>query len=356
MRVLRFVGPGDDADHLIVETTDGGEQFLLELDGAIRAAVGPDLPRPASTEPQPEAVPEIAPDTAISPREIQMRVRAGAQPQQLADDHAMTLDKVLRFAGPVLAERTRISDEARRAKARRSTTEGQIVVFGEAVEERFAAHGIDPATIAWDAYRRDDGQWIVTASWVGGATERVAEWVFHLAGRTVTPLDDTAADLLSDRPIRSSSPSEEPARPSLVAAPPLAPGVVAFPPMPDADTGPIPTAAELDEVYDQDSNRDSNRDTRDRDARRRVAAGGVGGDTDDDFHAPPLPLRLADATQVETDGGLIPASPTARTGRLPKVTNLGVASREDETDEERAARARIPSWDDILLGVRRKSD
>ncbi len=276
MRVLRFVGPGDDADHLIVETADGGEQFLLQLDEAIREAVG--SPRSAAAAAQPDAAPETAPDTvaeappdtAISPREIQMRVRAGAQPQQLADDHAMTLEKVLRFAGPVLAERTRISDEARRAKARRSTTEGQVVVFGEAVEERFAAHGIDPATITWDAYRRDDGQWIVTAGWVGGSTERVAEWVFHLAGRTVTPLDDTAADLLSDRPIRSAAPSGEPARPSLVAAPPLAPGVVAFPPMPDADTGPIPTAAELDEVYDQDSNSDA----LDRDARRRIVAGG----------------------------------------------------------------------------------
>ena len=28
----------------------------------------------------------------------------------------------------------------------------------------------------------------------------------------------------------------------------------------------------------------------------------------------------------------------------------------DESDEDHAARARIPSWDDILLGVRRKRD
>jgi hypothetical protein len=343
MRVLRFVGPGDDADHMIVETTDGGEQFLLQLDGAIREAAGTELPRPAA----PPA--ESEPDTAISPREIQMRVRAGAAPQQLAQDHTMTLEKVLRFAGPVLAERTRISDEARRAKARRSTTEGQVVVFGDAVEERFASHGIDASAVTWDAYRRDDGQWIVTASWVGGEVKRVAEWVFHLAARTVTPLDDTAADLLSDRPIRSPSPPDARVRPSLVAAPPLAPGVVAFPPMPDADTGPLPSAAELDQVYDQDAH--------DKDARR-VGPRGVladAGEPPDDYHAPPLPLRLADATNESAEDAPVTAA-TARTGRLPKLTNLGVASRDEETDEERAARARIPSWDDILLGVRRKSD
>jgi hypothetical protein len=37
------------------------------------------------------------------------------------------------------------------------------------------------------------------------------------------------------------------------------------------------------------------------------------------------------------------------------VPSLGNTRRE-ESDDERAARARVPSWDDILLGVRRKSD
>jgi hypothetical protein len=29
-------------------------------------------------------------------------------------------------------------------------------------------------------------------------------------------------------------------------------------------------------------------------------------------------------------------------------------TRREETDEERAARARVPSWDDILLGIKRR--
>jgi hypothetical protein len=40
---------------------------------------------------------------------------------------------------------------------------------------------------------------------------------------------------------------------------------------------------------------------------------------------------------------------------LTSLRNLGTAKR-DESDEERAARVRVPSWDDILLGVRRKQD
>jgi hypothetical protein len=46
-----------------------------------------------------------------------------------------------------------------------------------------------------------------------------------------------------------------------------------------------------------------------------------------------------------------PARPDAAAGG----GNRSAAKRE-HSDEERAARARIPSWDDILLGVRRKSD
>jgi hypothetical protein len=338
MRALRFVGPGDDADHVIIETADGAERFVLPVDAALRDFVRPDSPskRPDSSS---RRAPEPKTEAALGPREIQMRVRAGASPQELADNHDMTIESVLRFATPVIAERVRIADEARRAKARRSTTEGQTVVFGAAVDDRFTAHGIDPTSVTWNAYRRDDGQWIVTAGWVGGEAERLAEWVFHLATRNVTPLDETAADLLSDRPIRRAlTPVAGPVRPSLAAAPPLALGVVAFPPMPDAETGPLPSAAELDQVYDQDA--------QDADARRADM-----GANDD---APRLPLRLAEATETAETADDEPAR--AKTARLPRITNLGVTSRETESDEEKAARARIPSWDDILLGVRRKSD
>ena len=48
-----------------------------------------------------------------------------------------------------------------------------------------------------------------------------------------------------------------------------------------------------------------------------------------------------------------PASPAPA---VPKIKNLGIAHRDEETEEERASRARVPSWDDILMGVRRKKD
>ena len=313
MRQLRFVKQGDDPDHAILETADAGEQFLLLVDTALRDAFRSDLPRLHASAPEPAA--------RISPRDIQMRVRAGESPRELAEQNEITLERVMRFAAPVIAERTRIADEARRGRARRTTTDGQAVVFGDAVDERFGAHGIDPAAVRWDARRRDDGQWIVSASWLGGEAERVAEWSFQLGSRSLAPLDDTAADLLSDRPIHPVSP------------PPLAPGVLAFPAMPDALTGPLTV---VDDVFDQEAG------------------------TDADYHAPPLPLRLPEQPAKSPP----PATPSSAggpprhggTAPMPRVTNLGVAHREDETEDQRAERARIPSWDDIMLGVRRKGD
>lgn len=300
-----MVGPGDDGEHVRLETLDGAEQFSLRVDDALRSLIGP---APGVTAgPSTRVAPE---PNAIRPREIQVRVRAGEAPHVLADEAGVSIDRVLLFAAPVLDERTRMAGEARRARARRSTPEGQQVVFGEAVDERFLSHGIDPAAVVWDSYRREDGQWIVSARWRGGESDRVAEWAFMLTTRTVTPLDETAADLLSDRPIR----------PVVSAVPELRPS----PPPADADapTRPLPRtlarpAAGDEELFDYERPAGAERET------------------------PPLPLQL-----VETRARNAPASGGGSEG----------GSREDETEEQKAARARIPSWDDILLGVRRKRD
>jgi hypothetical protein len=305
MRELRFVTLSEDGAHLLVEATDAGEQFSLGVTDALRESLR-GAPQPArAAPPRPEPRPEPVAEAPIGPREIQVRVRAGESPEALAAEFGMSLDRVMRFAAAAVDERLRIKGEARRARARRSGpdgSEGRFVQFGEAVDERFWAHGIDADSVSWDARRRDDGEWLVVANWLGGESTHSAEWQFSRASRTVTPLDDAAADLLSDRPIRPVA-APEPARPALSVAPPLVPGVVAFPPMADAETGPLPR---LDDVFDQFAH-----------------------------DAPPLPLGIAEpATR--------PAAGAARAGR------------RDESEEERAARARIPSWDDILLGVKRR--
>jgi hypothetical protein len=343
MRQLRFVTLTEDGNQLLVETADGSEQFALTVDAALREAAQADLPRfpvparaaaaaaaVAAAPRAPEPVQAVAANP-ISPREIQVRVRAGESPHEVAAAFGLPLDRVLRFAAPVVDERLRIADEARRARARRTGAEGiesKPVQFGEAVDDRFRAHGIDADSVTWNSRRRDDGEWLVVAEWLGGDARHTAEWLFSRAARSVTPIDDTAADLLSDRPIRPVAPPEPP-RPSLVAAPRLGLGVVAFPPMPDAHTGPVPV---LEEVFDQEAAPEGPREV----PPLVPAASAM------QFDAPPLPLGITD-----------PTPRPAGVHGVGALRNLGVTRRE-ESEEERAARARVPSWDDILLGVRRR--
>ena len=150
MRQLTFVRVTEDGTSVVVATTDGNEEFALANNAALRDAThGHAVPRRRRARPARRAVAVPTAALPIGPREIQMRVRAGESPEQVADSCGVELARILRFATPVVEERLRIAGEARRARARRSTTEGQVVVFGEAVDERFLAHGLDAGDVTW---------------------------------------------------------------------------------------------------------------------------------------------------------------------------------------------------------------
>ena len=337
MRVLRFVGPGEDGDSVIVETADGEEAFSLPIDDDLRGAVR------ASVSPAREVRPEQKP---ITPREIQVRVRAGEVPEQIADDAGMPLERVLLFARQVLEERARITDEARRARARRNTADGQLVEFGTAVDGRFAVHAIEPANVRWDSLRGADGHWVVSAAWHGtDGADRIARWSFALATRTLTPLDETAADLLSDRPIRPvvravpDMPSD--ATPEETTGPiplPIMRGADPRPGSPDAPPSRAmrPAAGENEAAPLPFAGTDSPPATG---AARRSSRSPRGG------RNPAVPA--ASVPTESTDNGRSTASPppeSARSAELPAP------------EPTRPSKPKVPSWDDILLGVRRNRD
>jgi hypothetical protein len=326
MRELRFVGPGEDGDYVIVETADGEEAFSLPIDDDLRGAVR------ESAAPAREARPE---QTPITPREIQVRVRAGGVPEQIADETGMPLERVLLFGRQVLEERARITDEARRARARRNSPDGQLVEFGTAVDGRFAVHAIEPSDIRWDSLRGADGQWVVSAAWRGtDAADRIARWSFALATRTLTPLDETAADLLSDRPIR----------PIVRAVPDMPPDAT-----PEETTGPIPLPLARGANPGPGAPQGSR--------GIRPAAG-------EDEATPTLPLAGTDppaatgparrSSRSPRDGRNAAVAPTE-----PSDNPRGAATEPAEppvTEHARPSKPKVPSWDDILLGVRRNRD
>lgn len=420
MRALRFLSssqPVDDAsadaspdappdapesaatEQWLVVTDDEGERYRLAVDDALRAAFEQLLDRAERTDavqrvedtdqrsgnahrtedelPAVPSRPTRSRTTHLSPRDIQTRIRAGESPQDLAAETGMDVERVLRFGAAVLQERSRVGDEARRSRARRDG-DGALVPFAETVDRRFVAASIDPADVDWDAVRRPDGSWIISASWPTGTGQRQAHWAFSLTARTVLPVDEAAADLLSERPLRAV--------------------VRAVPDAADADSKPVDDA-----VFDQEDPGGYTRST-------------SGGDATDRYGTPGLPLRLADPLprpaadrptlaraehsdapeqrapaaihlvnprtdqlDVETDPqptdadesladallgarGDDPSAPTDATAVAAASSSTSADDSVPAVDppagkpRRRSGREQVPSWDDILLGVRRKHD
>lgn len=430
MRLLRYVGPGSPgnpsdgagAAHLVVEDAHRGERFGLLIDDPLRRALA-DLagagaqsaspqgaPRSSDHVLQPASAAPAAPKgplIALSPREIQVRVRAGESPEQLAAEAGVSPERIIRFAYAVIQERLRVAAEARRGRARRGGPEGPVMAFGEIVDARFEEHGISPADVTWDAIRDGDGPWTVIARWNSANAQGSAQWSFSLGSRTLVPEDDTAMELLSDRPVQ-----RQPGGSLTVVAPMPADAGAAHgepanerAPRPDDqffdqeafdDAAQPPSAAVpfagLRAVPSQHGEpRQSAEPAQPWDAVRSVQPAEGAGPSAEQAPAPPqlgaffdsgaphteptLPLDIGDLGRVSAQ----PPAPAPPVPPRPRVHQPPLMDAEDlieaqelpdrsprqeppgpaggrESEDDRAARSRIPSWDDILLGVRRKRD
>ena len=108
------------------------------------------------------------------------------------------------YVAPVLAERAHIADRAQRASVRRKGGEGSSRVLGDAVAAALRADNVDPTTVSWDAWRREDGRWTLVADLPGTGASRRAEFVFDAPGHYVLADNDEArvlADELAGYPV-----------------------------------------------------------------------------------------------------------------------------------------------------------
>ncbi len=138
-------------------------------------------------------------DSTLRPRDIQARIRAGESPEAVAEAGQTTVEKIIGFATPVLAERAYIADQALKASVRRRTGEGQIGRLGEAVAERLRSRDIDPAAVEWDSWRREDGRWTLVADFGSGRGTTRAQFVYDVQGRYVVAEDDQSRWLVGER-------------------------------------------------------------------------------------------------------------------------------------------------------------
>jgi hypothetical protein len=196
MRPVRFVALSEDG-HALVLADEVGRLLALPVDDRISAAMR--IERQGGGQVPPGAVhyDVHATSSPLSPRDIQSRIRSGESADDVARVAGVPVDRVLRYAGPVLQERAMLAQHARRTKLKTSDKGASLA---EVVDARLAQHGIDTEKISWDAYRRDDGTWRILATWPSGKATAQAVWELDKARQMVTPHDDMAQYLCAERP------------------------------------------------------------------------------------------------------------------------------------------------------------
>jgi Protein of unknown function (DUF3071) len=181
MRPVRFVALSEDGQALVL-ADEVGRLLTLPLDDRVSTAVRVDR----TTGPA-HIVAETPP--SLAPRDIQARIRSGESADDVARTTGVPVDRVLRYAGPVLQERAMLAQHARRTRLR---TSDQGASLADIVDARLSQHGVEMEKITWDAFRRDDGTWRVVATWPSGKANATAVWELDKARQLVSPQDDMA--------------------------------------------------------------------------------------------------------------------------------------------------------------------
>ncbi|MEH3154750.1 MAG: septation protein SepH [Gordonia paraffinivorans] len=338
MRELRVIGVDAESGSVICRDPVSGEEFTVPADDRLRAALRGDISRIGQIE--------IEMESALRPREIQARIRAGASVAQVAAAAGVSVDKINRFAHPVLLERSRAAELA--ASSHPVRLDGPALsTLGEVVAAALGARGHDPDNTDWDAWKGDDGRWVVAVSWRVGRSENRAHWRYlpGSSGGTTEPLDETADELTDadlTRPLSGAG------------------SVVSLATPPTARPSGRPARASGEVTLGAD----------DLIHAQRSRSRHTGDETVFDAPEPeiaPAATDLAPPTRTDSIEDLEAADfdpddvPTRRTVATEESTGTGDDESETATPAEPAAARRprkasrkpsVPAWEDVLLGVR----
>lgn len=345
MQDLTPVGLSKDGKRLLLVSSKG-EEFAVPVDTRLRAALRGDNARLGQLEKKM--------DSALRPRDIQARIRAGESPEDVAAAAQTTVDAIMGFATPVLAERAHVAQSALRASVRRRSGESSSAgrTLGEAAELFFGDHTLHDQDVEWDAWRTADGRWALVATYSIGGQTRTAEFSHDLPGRYVVAENDEARILTGELRDPASATS---------------------------GAGRSPQARRLSSVPNQDElplGDDAIELVRD---RERAADESAAAQADDTTAVPDPGTNTADADWI-AEGGAIPETETATEhqrdagpGGKPDLEPTAEVSEGDadagpgattaagepaarQTPAKKKSRSSVPSWDEIMFGGSAKED
>src|SRR3712207_7544165 len=137
MRPVRFVALSEDGQALVL-ADEVGRLLALPIDERVSGAMHGDHAGAPAGVATPSHAHDMVP--SLSPRDIQARIRSGESAEEVARIAGVPVDRVLRYAGPVLQERAMLAQHARRTRLKTSDS-GQPLA--EVVDSRLSQHGID---------------------------------------------------------------------------------------------------------------------------------------------------------------------------------------------------------------------
>ncbi|HEY2225987.1 septation protein SepH [Actinomycetospora sp.] len=194
MRELRVVGLGEDTSTVILEDPIRHERFVVPSDERLRAAARGDVRRLGQME--------IETTSPLRPRDIQARIRGGESVADVAAGAGVPTAHVERFAYPVLLERSRVAEMAGRGHPLAEGGAPEAHTLLDILTATFSGRGQDLADGSWDAWKGEDGTWVVALSWRTGHSDHLAHWTFTpgTGGGVVAPRDEPARDLMGLAP------------------------------------------------------------------------------------------------------------------------------------------------------------
>jgi len=210
---LHLVGFTSELDGLIFSANTGARSggYVVALDdellnvirGVLARRDGPRV-APLAPSPQPRgeqgrSAPRGSGASALAPREIQARLRAGRSIEEVALEAGVDDEWIRRFASPVFAEQAHVVSRAVRVVFDGDGVGPSAEPLLGSVAANLAAQGMvltsDELASGWSAFQMRDAAWVVQFRTLGAAKELVARWGFDVRSGTLLALNRPAAEL-----------------------------------------------------------------------------------------------------------------------------------------------------------------
>ena len=216
MRKLHLVGLTTDRDGLIFTARKGSKSggFIVPLDDRVLAAIaeareGPNG-APAAADPEAgevETVPKrLRSQSALTPREMQARLRAGRSIDEVAAEAGVDNEWVARFAVPILAEQAQVVELARSLVYAKPRLGESSQPLGASVVQNLSDRGIfipdDVANTSWGAFQLHDSVWMVRFRYRSRGRDQEAQWEIDVPTGRLMARNRHASDLGYVDPLR----------------------------------------------------------------------------------------------------------------------------------------------------------